>query len=96
MQRLSHSSRAYIVSQGALHGFLVEYELIAALRTKGNIKKSEKTIGKQTFDLDVLQKQLNDLPEAEKKEELLQEQYPAVYIFDLKAQNKLEQLNKYM
>ena len=92
MQKISHSSRAYIVSQGALQGFLIEYELIAALRTKGNIKKPEKTIGHQTFDVEKLEENLRCLKDVDKKKQLLSEEYPAIYIFDLKAQKKTEEL----
>ena len=61
LQRLCHTSRAFIINSGGLAGFLVKFDLIDLLREEERRGNFEKITGMQNFTIDDLESELSQL-----------------------------------
>ena len=75
LQRLSHQSRAFIVSQEGLPGFLARCDVIELILSQQESDQGKALKGKQQVCLETLQLELAGL-EADQREQLLRKHYP--------------------
>ena len=95
LQRLSHSTRAYIVNADGLPGFftLDIFNILKNADEKGQLKYARKS---KAFDIIELKDELNTKNSNELKMEHLRQSYPSLYVHVLRHFRMSDKLDKYL
>ena len=94
MQNLCHTSRAYIINEGFLHGFCNEFNVIKQLKIADRNNTLAKVVGYQHVDIKFIEKRLADFTEEERAEKL-KAHYPRLYLFSLEFMDRREEAEEF-
>ena len=92
MQRISHSTRAYIINAEGLPGFLIQIDFMQVLReadAKGRLKDAKKW---HQIDLKEIEKKFAGKLDNKTQMNFFKKHYPSVYIFLLYHLNQKDRV----
>ena len=95
MQSISHGTRAYILNENFLIGFIQKVDIIKILQSADQIASMKTACQWQVVDIKVLEKELRQLENLDEKLTYLSQYYPSLHKLMLRYLSMKEKLKLY-
>ena len=96
MQKISHSTRAYIANADGLKGFISSCDIIEHLKEANEAGLLDHAKKYQAIDLNTVEKELANKATRKLKMIFLAEEYPSLFVYMLGLYGKKDKIQKYM